>query len=208
VDHVPASEVLSKIINKSDLFLNLLNLTEGRRRIENVRKLLLLAMDSPELSAREFAEQIRNIERLKHDEGDAATTDESEDLVTLMTIHKAKGLEWETVILADGMDQKPSSAYSPLFDAESGWIGYWQKKKSTYAAEYLRVLKTNKEREELKRLQYVAMTRAKQRLILTTWGDSAAGLVGIVRNTLGNTTFESLKTWRASLADSNEQGIQ
>ena len=198
VDHVPASEVLSKIINKSDLFINLLDLSEGRRRIENVRKLLLLAMDSPELSAREFAEQIRNIERLRHDEGDAATTDESEDLVTLMTIHKAKGLEWDTVILADGMDHKPPPTYAPLFDADSGWIGYWQRGLSTYAAEYLKVLKSAKEREELKRLQYVAMTRAKQRLILTTWGDSSSGLVGVVRNSLGAESFDVLKTWRAS----------
>ena len=196
VDHVPASEILSKIINRSDLFINLLGLSEGRRRIENVRKLLLLAMDSPELSAREFAEQIRNIERLRHDEGDAATTDESEELVTLMTIHKAKGLEWDTVILADGMDHKSPPTYSPVFDADTGWIGYWQKGTSTYAAEFIKQLKSAKEREELKRLQYVAMTRAKQRLILTTWGDSSAGLIALVRNAIGSSSFDSLVTWR------------
>lgn len=196
VDHVPASEILSKIINKSDLYINLLGLSEGRRRIENVRKLLLLAMDSPELSAREFAEQIRNIERLRHDEGDAATSDESDELVTLMTIHKAKGLEWNTVIIADGMDHKAPPTFSPIFDAETGWIGYWQKGKSTYAAEFLKQQKSAKEKEELKRLQYVAMTRAKQQLILTSWGDSGTGLVGMVKTALGANTFDSLKTWR------------
>lgn len=196
VDHVPASEVLSKIINKSDLFANLLSLTEGRRRIENVRKLLLLAMDAPELSAREFAEQIRNIERLRHDEGDAATTDDSEDLVTLVNIHKAKGLEWDTVILADGMDHKQFRVNSPIFDAETGWIGYWQNKSSTYAAEYLKKVQSQIDRDELLRLQYVAMTRAKKRLVLVTWGDSSAGLVGVIRNALGPSTFDSLKTWR------------
>ncbi len=197
VDHVPASEVLSKIINKSDLFANLLSLTEGRRRIENVRKLLLLAMDAPELSAREFAEQIRNIERLRHDEGDAATTDDSEDLVTLVNIHKAKGLEWDTVILADGMNHKSFNVNSPVFDAETGWIGYWQNKSSTYAAEYLRKVQSQIDKEELLRLQYVAMTRAKKRLILVTWGDSSAGLIGVIRNALGQSAFDSLKTWRS-----------
>lgn len=196
VDHVPASDILSRIINKSDLFVNLLELPEGRRRIENVRKLLLLAMDSPELSAREFAELIRNIERLRHDEGDAATTDESEDLVTLMTIHKAKGLEWETVILADGMDHKAPPINTPIFDAETGWLGYWQKGKSTFAAEYIRHLKSLKEKEELKRLQYVAMTRAKKRLVLTTWGDSGAGLISLVRTSIGGNAFDALQTWR------------
>ncbi|MBS1703502.1 MAG: UvrD-helicase domain-containing protein [Armatimonadetes bacterium] len=198
VDHVPASEVLSKIINKSDLFLNLLSLPEGRRRIENVRKLLLLAMDSPELSAREFAELIRNIERLRHDEGDAATTDESEELVTLMTIHKAKGLEWDTVIIADGMDHKSPPIFSPIFDADTGWIGYWLRGKSTYAAEYLRTQKAAKEREELVRLQYVAMTRAKKRLVLTTWGDSSAGMIQLVRTAVGGSGFERLATWHPS----------
>ena len=197
VDHIPASEVLSKIINKSDLFINLLGLPEGRRRIENVRKLLLLAIQSPELSAREFSELIRNIERLRHDEGDAATTDESEELVTLMTIHKAKGLEWETVIIADGMDHKPPPINSPIFDAETGWVGYWQKGRSTYAAEFLRHQKSGKEKEELKRLQYVALTRAKHRLILTTWGDSSAGMVGMVRTAIGPANFDSLQTWRS-----------
>jgi ATP-dependent helicase/nuclease subunit A len=197
VDHVPASEVLSQIINKSDLLANLLSLTEGRRRIENVRKLLLLAMDAPELSAREFAEQIRNIEQLRHDEGDAATTDDSEDLVTVVNIHKAKGLEWDTVILADGMDHKPFRVNSPIFDAETGWIGYWQNKSSTYAAEYLKKVQSQIDRDELLRLQYVAMTRAKKRLVLVTWGDSSAGLVGVIRNALGISTFDSLKTWRS-----------
>ncbi len=196
VDHVPASEILSRIINQSDLFLNFLSLSEGRRRIENVRKLLLLSMNSPELSARQFAERIRTIERLRHDEGDAATTDESEELVTLMTIHKAKGLEWDTVIIADGMDHKSPPVSSPVFDAESGWLGYWQKGKSTYAAEYIKHLKQTKEKEELKRLQYVAMTRAKNHLVLTTWGDSSVGLIGLVKNSIGNDSFESLTTWK------------
>jgi ATP-dependent helicase/nuclease subunit A len=169
-------------------------------------------MDSPELSAREFAEQIRNIERLRHDEGDAATTDESEDLVTLMTIHKAKGLEWDTVIIADGMDHKAPPIYSPIFDADTGWIGYWQKGKSTYAAEYLKVSKQAQEREELKRLQYVSMTRAKERLILTSWGDSSAGLVGVVRTSVGASTFDSFNMWRGSSRNASgdlmEPGIQ
>lgn len=192
VDHIPASDVLSKIINRSHLFLNLLSLPEGRRRIENVRKLLLLSMNSPKLSARQFAEQIRNIERLRHDEGDASTTDESEELVTLMTIHKAKGLEWDTVILADGMDHKAPPVYAPIFDPDLGWLGYWQKGKSTYAAEYIKSKKQAKEREELKRLQYVAMTRAKQKLVLTSWGDSSAGLIGMVKTAIGSAAFDSL----------------
>ena len=71
---------------------------------------------------------------------DADTQDDERDKVTLMTVHCAKGLEFTNVFIA-GVEER-------LFPLEMD--------------------KTSKEREEERRLFYVAVTRAKKKLILTS----------------------------------------
>jgi DNA helicase-2/ATP-dependent DNA helicase PcrA len=85
--------------------------------------------------------------------GDVLATDEDEGLMTLSTIHSAKGLEWHTVFIIWVVDGKFPSAYS-MHDEE--------------------------ELEEERRLMYVAVTRAKQHLYLSypiNMYDRAAGMV-------------------------------
>ena len=67
--------------------------------------------------------------------GDVLAADEDEGLLSLSTIHSAKGLEWHTVFIIWAVDGKFPSAYSMHGDDEL---------------------------EEERRLMYVAVTRAKQ----------------------------------------------
>ena len=71
--------------------------------------------------------------------GDVLAADLDEGLLTLSTIHSAKGLEWHTVFIIWAADGRFPSAYS-LHDEEL---------------------------EEERRLMYVAATRAKEQLYLT-----------------------------------------
>ncbi len=105
----------------------------------------------------------------------------------LMTIHKAKGLEFDTVILP-GLSRRPSQEDSQLLH----WLEYGDESKQrlvlapisaqgeeSVAASYLKRLEKIKRRLEDGRLLYVAATRARQRLHLLghiETGDAEDGL--------------------------------
>jgi len=97
---------------------------------------------------------------------------EADERLQIMTIHKAKGLEFDTV-LVPGLDRTPQQGDRPLFIhkeladrklllapiRESG-----ERKDAAY--DYVRALEREAEDTEAGRLLYVACTRAKQRLHL------------------------------------------
>ena len=193
-DRLPAWEVISQIMADSDLLLNLATRQERRKRIENVRKLLVMAAAKPELSALEYAAMIQDIERLSDAEADPSIVDPTEDLVTTITIHSAKGLEWPVVIIADAMMHKARAVNAPIFDADRGWFGYWQPRATNYSSEFLKEQEKTNRAAELLRLQYVAMTRAKRKLILVGWEGNRAGLIELVRSSIGSAAFSSMIT--------------
>ena len=92
--------------------------------------------------------------------------------VQIMTIHKAKGLEFDTIILP-GVDKKKGSTTYPLInfmDTENGLlIGLTQKtpKGQSLAQYFIKERDKEKEANELMRLLYVALTRAKKHIYIT-----------------------------------------
>lgn len=191
-DRLPAWEVISAIMAESEFLANLATRQDRRKRIENVRKLLVLAAGKPELSALEYAAMIQDIERLSEAEADPSIVDPTEDLVTTTTIHGAKGLEWPVVIVADAMMHKVRNVRAPVFNADRGWLGYWQRGADSYANKFLSELEKANRRAELTRQQYVAMTRAKQKLILVGWDGGREGLCELVRSHVGNAAFAEM----------------
>ena len=91
--------------------------------------------------------------------------------VSLMTIYAAKGLEWGLVIVADLSKERPKSSPTVRFDAQSGvavksknQLGKIQK---PVLYSWLEYLQEQKERQEAVRVLYVALTRARDYLILS-----------------------------------------
>lgn len=195
-DRLPAWEALSLIMKHSKAFHHLASRRNGRQRIENIRKLLVLATSHPEMSPSEFATMIRQIDRLNQMEGDAGLHDDDEDLVTIATIHGSKGLEWNTVILADGQTQSKDTVRLPVLENESGMLAYETDKPSTLIIEYLREHRRKRYEEELLRIQYVACTRAKKRLAIVEWKEAKAGIPQLFKNGLTSAVYASLPTWR------------
>ena len=111
---------------------------EGQERLENVKELATniaqYEEETPEPSLSDFLEQIALI-------SDIDSYDDSDDRVVLMTVHSAKGLEFDNVYLV-GMEE-----------------GVFPGNQSIYAGP--------EEIEEERRLAYVAITRARKRLTLT-----------------------------------------
>ena len=139
VDTLSISELIKQTLNKSGYTKALEdeNTIEAENRIENLDEFLTVAMEFEEESAdnslREFLESITL-------SSDIDGMEETEESVTLMTLHSAKGLEFPTVFLV-GMEEGIFPGYKSIGE--------------------------EKEIEEERRLCYVGITRAKENLFLT-----------------------------------------
>ncbi len=91
--------------------------------------------------------------------------------VSLMTIFASKGLEWSLVIVADLSKERPKFSPNVYFDAQ---LGVAVKSKDAQGEmqkpvlySWLAYLQEQKDREEAVRVLYVALTRARDYLILS-----------------------------------------
>lgn len=96
----------------------------------------------------------------------------SHDAVSLMTIHRAKGLEWPVVFIPDlSRDVKTSTLEYLIIDAELGVVfkiegdGPDRVEPSIYTL--LKKRRTDREFQESKHVLYVAMTRAEDKVIIS-----------------------------------------
>ncbi|HEX5036449.1 MAG TPA: ATP-dependent helicase [bacterium] len=101
--------------------------------------------------------------------------DERQDAVTMMTVHGAKGLEWPIVVLGDlkAAPVRPPSLYVAsedgdllLKDGDAAASGLKDKLVKSEAFQEREAREREEALEESKRLLYVALTRAQDRLIL------------------------------------------
>ncbi len=97
----------------------------------------------------------------------------SDDVVTITTMHSSKGLEWPVVIipnLSSGLSGKNSTSDIVLNEELGVGVKYFDKtSRKSYPSVFFDVVKSNNKESEFSekiRLLYVALTRAKNRLIL------------------------------------------
>lgn len=134
-------EILDKVLQNSD-YLSLYDDKEEEdlARLENIKELRSVAIEFPKLS--DFLDNVALVEQeYMPDRANPSTgTEEKKDAIILMTLHAAKGLEFPVVFMI-GMEEG-------LFP-------------------HSRTLMDKGELEEERRLCYVGMTRARQKLFLT-----------------------------------------
>ncbi len=164
---------------------------EGKRRFANIRKLMRLAdefelLHGPDLAG--FVRVLATMEDVGEQEGNAATLAEEENVVRVMTVHQAKGLEFPVVLLTGLGSQRRGGGHPSFVVDNQGRAGVFLKgsRRDTYedfdlclgpAIDIVREEEV-KERQEEVRLLYVAMTRAKKRLILVGARPEDGGLEG------------------------------
>jgi ATP-dependent helicase/nuclease subunit A len=153
----------------------MLRLENGRRRAANARKLAELARDFESHRFFGFADFARHLRRLVDEqplEPQAPTAAESEDVVRLMTIHQAKGLEFPVVILADLGRRPRSNSENVVMSPEYGLlacdtVGAGDEALPNPLLAQWREVSKDQEQAEAARILYVAITRARDRLILS-----------------------------------------
>jgi ATP-dependent helicase/nuclease subunit A len=165
-----------QIVAEHDYDLAVLAQWDGRRRYANMRKLARLARSYEELRGPDvegFVRFVAEQEAVGARELEAVAEEEGADAVRLLTIHAAKGLEFKVVIVADaGRDRVPPSP-DEILALPDGRFGFrvadpvTAKRRGAFDYEAVKEARQEAERAERLRLYYVAMTRAKERLIVS-----------------------------------------
>jgi ATP-dependent helicase/nuclease subunit A len=171
-------ELIDSALVRSGYDLTMLAMPGGRRRLANVRKLMRLGREhedahGPDL--RGFLGVIEDREAGRSSESresEAPMEGEGLDAIRLMTIHRAKGLEFDVVVVADlGRSVRPASEL--LRVTADGRIGLRLARAGAPGREPAWSYREIGERRraaqdgEERRLFYVAMTRARERLVLS-----------------------------------------
>ena len=165
-----------RIVAEHDYDLAVLARWDGRRRYANLRKLGRLARSYEELRGPDLEGFVRFIsaqETIGVKEAEAVADEEAGDAVRLLTIHAAKGLEFKVVVVADAgrsIDRVPRDEILCLPDGRVGLKvadPASGTRKGALGFEELRRAEQEAEEAESRRLYYVAMTRAIDRLVVS-----------------------------------------
>jgi ATP-dependent exoDNAse (exonuclease V) beta subunit len=171
---VALETLIDRAVTLSGYDRHVLALPGGRRRMANVRKLMRLAREFEADQGRDlrgFIDSIAERDAIQTREGEAALEAESIDAVRLMTIHRAKGLEFPVVCLADlGKDGRDDDGALRISD--DGTVGLRLARLGGEAIKSERLERIKAEQrtaaeEEERRIFYVACTRAEQHLVLS-----------------------------------------
>ena len=139
-----ASEIIKYVIKKTGIQNELQDGTEeGNERLENIKELATLALKYDALPGEIGIEKLLEDASLASDQDSIMHNQEqkkNKNAVKLMTVHAAKGLEFKYVFIV-GLEEW-------LFPYEHKW-------------------EKNEDSEEERRLFYVALTRAKEKLFLS-----------------------------------------
>ncbi len=158
---ITVDELLEKLYALTD-YRNVLAMESSERLWRNLDKLQRDARLSGKTVVAEFLEYINNINVVGAREGEAPS--DREGAVRLMTIHKAKGLEFPIVVLADAGYKGNAPAPDILLSETLGLCLKSDPVSIKYAC--AKLADSEKDQAELARLFYVAATRAKNRLII------------------------------------------
>src|SRR4051794_22433079 len=165
-----------QIVCAHDYDLAVLAQWDGRRRYANLRKLARLARSYEELRGPDVQGFVRFVveqDAVGASELEAVAEEEGTDVIRLLTIHSAKGLEFKVVVVADAGRDRGRHDADEILCLPDGRLGFrvaepsTGKRLSTSEYESVKTAEQDAEGAERLRLYYVAMTRAIDRLIVS-----------------------------------------
>lgn len=177
IGYTPIYELIAKIVEETNYYYYVKAMPAGERRSANVDMLIQRAIDFESTSYSglfDFNRYIEKLERYEIDYGEASVGSESDDAVRIMSIHKSKGLEFP-IVFASGMGKKMNNQDARgrlVLHADLGlgpdYINkdYRIKSPTLMKKVIQRKIMLENQAEEL-RVLYVALTRAKEKLIMT-----------------------------------------
>lgn len=162
-DRLPVAELLRRLVSRLDYRAVLAG--ERSRLWLNVDKLINDAQTSGLVQVGAFFEYLATLRDAGARESEAGS--EAEGAVRLMTIHRAKGLEFPIVVLADA-NRQPNRGRECAVRLGTAWsVSLDRLESAPLAFRLARWLDGDQADAEDKRLLYVALTRAQEKLIIS-----------------------------------------
>lgn len=175
--HISVSDLIWKLLQKTGYYEYVTAMPAGEIRKSNVDMLLEKAVQFENGYYKGLFHFLQYVEKLKlmeKEEGEASVLSEDADVVRIMSIHKSKGLEYPVVFVA-GMGRQFNRSelkenvqiHPDYYLASMAMYPEGRYKHNTVIRGIYGMLEDEETRAENLRVLYVAMTRAKEKLILT-----------------------------------------
>jgi ATP-dependent helicase/nuclease subunit A len=175
---LPLAELIDAAVSETRYDLAVLSRAAGEARFANVRKLMRLAAEFEASEGRDLRGLLDFLATRADGDVDAqaATAVEGHDGVRIMTVHSAKGLEFDVAAVPQLSRRLLAGSRAPLLsigkEAEAPRVGMQLRRLGAasinlYRHDELREEAQRREAEEELRLFHVAVTRARERLILS-----------------------------------------
>jgi ATP-dependent helicase/nuclease subunit A len=171
----PVPELVAEILDETPLVELAAAAYQGQQTASNLLKFHRLALDAGErsLTLQEFIAELSESVRTLREEGESPLADERLDAVRVLSVHKAKGLEFPVVILPNlsaGVAGGRDPAVLARWSAGEAGLSLGEALLRNAAMALAGADEEAHGKAEEIRVLYVAMTRAKERLILLGGG--------------------------------------
>ncbi|HEX4563211.1 MAG TPA: UvrD-helicase domain-containing protein [Solirubrobacteraceae bacterium] len=169
------ARVLERALDATGYGEHVLAQADGERRLANVHKLLAIAREFELREGRDMRAFLDYAARLAEGigapEAEAPVAAEGEDAITLLSIHAAKGLEFPVVCVADLGRAQNNSVPDLLVDGDRVGLrlASLDGEELVPAMDFAELVAERRraQAQEEDRILYVAMTRARERLVLS-----------------------------------------
>jgi ATP-dependent exoDNAse (exonuclease V) beta subunit len=172
-NHLPVAETIQELLNATRAHVGLVLRSAGEQALANVLHVAELARQyegAGGISFRGFVDELR-IAAETAQAAEAPILEEGSDGVRIMTVHKAKGLEFPIVILADLTCKLSRAEAGRWIDSGNNLcalkLGGW----APFDLLLHDAEEAARDRAEAQRLAYVAATRARDVLVVPAIGD-------------------------------------
>jgi ATP-dependent helicase/nuclease subunit A len=179
---------------------------DGAQCVANLMKALELArqLEAAGLrSVRAFARRLRETVLGGVEEEPSPASEETDDVVRIMSVHKSKGLEFPVVILADLAGKFTDSAAKFVLNRTNGRIEIRAEGRRTADFDDANEHQKSREAAEEIRLLYVAATRAQQRLVIPQFAEKG-GRLELLRSGLTANELLEVVEWDGAVPSARE----
>ena len=213
----PLGSFVRRVLDRTDYEAIALNQYLGIQKASNVRKLVDLADDFSRMGPARLQLFVHYLDSLagrdEIREGDAVIQPGGAGPATLMSIHKSKGLEFPIVVIADSARQRNNTdpgnlAVDRKMGAAAKVIDQYGEMRKPAVYQEIQIAHTQADINESARILYVAMTRARDWLLIGgspepgsgSWFATLDMLYSVIARNDGDSwmsSAESLQPWSA-----------
>jgi ATP-dependent helicase/nuclease subunit A len=172
IARLPVTEAIDAVTDRLPVVEAAVASGSGERGRANLRKIRRMAIEygaRPEMTMREFVVMLQGRVEDLQEEGESPLAEEDADAVRILTIHKAKGLEFPVVVMP-GLHAASGGTESRIWvrsEWSSGEVGLRIGDAWTPSAVRLAAREKELDAAEGRRVFYVGATRARERLVFS-----------------------------------------